>query len=162
MKSKKIILTSHCILNQNSVIEGWGRARGAFPIVKLLLNEGIGIIQLPCPELIFNGINRPPLEYKDYNTKDYRNLCHELLLPYVSQLKAYIENGYQLLGIVAVHNSPSCSITGKRGVFMEELFDICEQQNILLQYVEIPETYNEEICESDLENKIRELIKENE
>ena len=53
LKSKKLVLIAHCVINQNSVIEGWARAKGAFPIAKLLLDESVGIIPLPCPELIF-------------------------------------------------------------------------------------------------------------
>lgn len=159
MKSKKIILTSHCILNQNSVIEGWARARGAFPISRLLLDEGVGILQLPCPELLFHGINRPPLKYEDYNTKEYRRLCRELFMPYIPQLEAYIANGYELLGILGIYNSPTCSISGKRGVFMEEIFKLCEQHRLLLRYAEIPEDYTEQAADENLENEILQLIR---
>ena len=78
MKSRRIVLVSHCVLNQNSVVEGWSRAKGAVPIVKLLLEEGIGIVQLPCPELICGGLSRPPRSFDDYNTAGYRARCRDL------------------------------------------------------------------------------------
>ena len=158
MKSKKLILISHCILNQNAVIEGWERASGAFPVAGLLVESGIGIIQLPCPELLFKGMERPSMTYADYNTKEYRQLCSDSLAPYIIQIKNYIKNGYTLQGLIAIHNSPTCSISAQRGVLMEELFDICEKENIILRYVEIPEDYNEAEPNTDLENKIIELI----
>lgn len=161
MKSKKIILVSHCVLNQNSVIEGWARAKGAFPIANILLNNCIGILQLPCPELIFNGINRPPLEYEDYNTENYRNLCNELLTPYINQLNEYIKNGYNIIGVIGINNSPTCSISGQRGVLMEELFNICKRESIHLPYTEIPEYYTENTYDIEVENKILKLITEN-
>ncbi len=159
IKSKKIIIVSHCVLNQNSVIEGWARAKGAFSIAELLIKEGVGIIQLPCPEIIYNGINRPPLGYEDYNKKEYRELCCSLLSPYIMQIKDYLKNGYSLLGVIAINKSPTCSISGKRGVLMEELFAALEYEEILLPFVEIPEAYNEEMSMAELEEEIYQLLK---
>lgn len=160
MRSKKLILVCHCVLNQNSVINDWERAKGAFSIVAPLLHSGAGIIQLPCPELVYKGINRPPLEYEDYDTLGYRALSRQLLAPYILQLKDYISNGYKLQGIVGIHNSPSCSITGQRGVFMEELFDMCSQENIALNYVEVPEEYQEHGDNHNLIRAIKNFIME--
>lgn len=160
MKSKKIILVSHCVLNQNAVIEGWGRAKGAFPIVSELIANGVGIIQLPCPELLFLGINRPPMTYQEYNTQAYRQRCDDILTPYLEQIRVYLQNGHQLKGILGIQNSPSCGISGVRGVFMEVLFERCKQQGIPLQYVEIPETYNADKEDVTLKKNILELLGE--
>lgn len=160
MKSKRIILVSHCVLNQNAVLEGWARAKGAFPVAGRLLEAGVGIIQLPCPELLFSGINRPPKTYEEYNTPVYRKLCKELALPYIRQIKEYLENGYTLLGVLGIYNSPTCSISGKMGVFMEALFALCNQENITLKYVEIPKEYSENATDQALENKIEKLLGE--
>lgn len=159
MKSKKIILVSHCVLNQNAVVERWARARGAFPITKQLIEDGVGIIQLPCPELIFKGIGRLPLNYSGYDTPEYRKTCSKLLLPYVEQIKEYLANGYTLLGVLGINNSPSCSISGQRGVLMEELFALCRQENITLEYAEIPENYNEDTSDESLQNSIEKLLR---
>lgn len=159
MKAKKLLLVAHCVMNQNAVVEGMARARGAFPIAELLITEGIGIIQLPCPELIYGGINRPPLEFGDYNTKEYRQLCRELLLPYVMQIKNYLLNGYTFLGIIAIAGSPTCAITGRRGVLMEELFTLFEQEYIHAPFTEIPESYQEGTAFTELEEKIYRLIR---
>ena len=159
MKSKKIVLVSHCVLNQNAVIEGWARARGAFPIAKHLIESGAGIIQLPCPELIFKGIGRSPLEYVDYDTPAYREKCIELLGPLVAQIKEYLANGYTLLGVLGINNSPSCSISGQRGVLMEELFASCTQENIQLFYAEVPENYSEEKLDDNLQKNIENLLR---
>lgn len=48
-RNKKLLIVSHCIINQNSVVEPLARAKGAFPVIIKLLEEEIGIIQLPCP-----------------------------------------------------------------------------------------------------------------
>ena len=50
-RSKRIVFVSHCILNQNTVVEPLARSRGAYgDIVRLLVDKGIGIHQMPCPE----------------------------------------------------------------------------------------------------------------
>lgn len=145
MLTKKIIVLSHCILNQNSVVNNWERASGGFPIVQYILEKNIGIIQLPCPELIFKGINRPPMTYEEYNnTEGYRESCISLLSPVISQLKDYIHNKYEYIGVIGINESPNCSITSQQGVFMEEFFNLCQKENINSKYIEIPTWYSEE------------------
>lgn len=158
MRSKRIILVSHCILNQNSVLNGWERARGAYPVANLLINAGIGIVQLPCPELIRYGLNRLPRSVQEYDTIEYRMLCREMLMPYILQLCEYKENGYELAGILAVEKSPTCSMSGVRGVLMDELAMLLEENNTSLLYIEIPEDYQENGSYAGIEEKISRFI----
>lgn len=120
---RNIIVISHCILNQNSVVKGLERGNGPFPIGLNILEKDISIIQLPCPEFLYLGLNRPPMNYSEYNNiKGYREFCKKLLLPIIEQLKTYIDNGYNYLGVMGINQSPNCSISGKQGVYMEEFF----------------------------------------
>ena len=51
-RSGKIIFLSHCCLNQNAKVRGIARYPGAIrPLVELLLEHGVGIYQMPCPEM---------------------------------------------------------------------------------------------------------------
>jgi predicted secreted protein len=159
MNSKKIILVSHCVLNQNSVVGGWARARGAYPVSGLLIEEGIGIIQLPCPELLFGGLGRPPRSAEEYNTDDYRAFCCELLLPYVRQIREYLKHGYAFLGAVGIQNSPTCAMSIPRGIMADVLFSMLEHENITLPYIEIPEDYREGTSSAELEDTIRKFIR---
>lgn len=161
MKSRRIVLVSHCVLNQNSVVEGWSRAKGAFPIVKLLLEEGIGIVQMPCPELVCGGLSRPPRNFDDYNTAGYRARCRDLLLPYIGQIKEYLAYGYDIAGVIGIENSPTCAFSGVRGVMADELYKMLEQENIELPYMEIPEDYREGRPSPELDKKISEFIRSN-
>ena len=53
VRSKKVVLVSHCILNQNSVVNDLARAKGAYrEIVETIMDNDIGIHQLPCPETV--------------------------------------------------------------------------------------------------------------
>lgn len=143
MRSKKLVLVSHCILNQNSVVEPLDRAKGAFSFVKELIDSGIGIIQLPCPEFRHLGITRKPMEKWEYNTAEYRLLCRKLFLPILEDLFIYLKNGYEFCGIIGINQSPTCSITGNRGILMEEVFDMLKAQEIEPKYLEVPEDYDD-------------------
>lgn len=142
-RSKELVIVSHCVLNQNSVVEGLARAKGAFKIVEELLSDGVGIIQLPCPELKLLGIKRKGQSKKEYDTKEYRDLCRNLFLPILEDLNEYRENGYKIKKIIGIKQSPTCSITGDRGIFMEEIFKLLQKNNFALEYEEIAENYCE-------------------
>jgi len=145
MKSnKKIIYVAHCVLNQNSVINGWERAKGGFnSILKQILAEEIAIIQLPCPEFTYLGENRPPMTKEEYDTAQYRKLCVELAAPIVTQMKVYQEKGYELIGLVGIGDSPTCDTLGKKGIFMEELYALMEEHAMRLTAIDIPPDYVE-------------------
>jgi len=58
-RSKKIIVIAHCLLNQNSISDGTADFPSQFDkVINLLIENKIGIIQLPCPELICLGLSR--------------------------------------------------------------------------------------------------------
>ncbi|REC31279.1 hypothetical protein CF160_01950 [Enterococcus pseudoavium] len=136
---------SHCVLNQNAVIHGWERARGAFPFAIELLNRGIALIQLPCPEFLVLGGDRPPMTYQQYcDLPNYRQQCQAMLQPIIQQIQAYQAEEYHYLGVIGIHESPNCSISGQRGVLMEEFFTECQKAQIQTNYFEVPTWYSEE------------------
>ncbi|WP_428908189.1 CD3072 family TudS-related putative desulfidase [Niallia sp. Krafla_26] len=131
-RKKEIILVSHCILNQNTVIEGEARALGAIPsAVKWMNEQGVGVVQLPCPEFTFLGLGRPSMTYEEYDHKGYRSHCKRILQPMVEQLKEYNRCGYRITGILGIQSSPSCDLV--RGVFMEELTKLMEENEISIE-----------------------------
>lgn len=144
MRKKEIIIVSHCVLNQNSVINGWERAPGAFNhVVHNLLDRNIGIIQLPCPELKHLGLNRPPQTKMEYNTKAYRILCSDLAKEMVGEIVTYRESGYKIVGLIGIGQSPTCDTLGNKGLFMEALFDELNDKQIQIPTLDIPESYEE-------------------
>ncbi|MBB6218028.1 putative secreted protein [Anaerosolibacter carboniphilus] len=144
LRKKKIILATHCILNQNAVIRDWERAEGAFnSIVRILLDYNVGIIQLPCPEFTYLGEGRPPKTKEEYDKESYHLHCKQLSIPIVKELGEYIKKDYHILGLIGIQGSPSCDILGKRGIFIEELLELLQRENIDLKAFEIPESYIE-------------------
>lgn len=143
-RRKKIIVLSHCILNQNSVVHPLARAKGAYTaIVQKILNEEIGMIQLPCPELLHLGEDRPPTTKKDYDTPEFRQLCKTLLQNPMLQIKEYQRNGYEILGILGINESPTCSLLEERGILMEEFESALEREQIELPTLGVPTDYLE-------------------
>lgn len=119
-RNKKILLVSHCILNQNTVIEGEARAEGAISsAMEWIKEEGVGVLQLPCPEFTFLGLDRPSMTYEEYDNDQYRSHCQRILSPIMKQILEYRRCGYEISGILGIQSSPSCDLL--RGVFMEEL-----------------------------------------
>lgn len=159
-RKKKIILVSHCILNQNSVVFPLSRAEGPFTFVDTIIKNNIGIYQLPCPEFKFKGLNRSPMSKEEYDTPEYRKLCKTLSIEVTNDIIEYLDNDYKIIGIIGINHSPTCSITEKRGIFMEELFDVIEKNNITIPYLEIPVDYdNSQNSIDNIKNNLLSIIK---
>lgn len=141
-RSKKIVLVSHCILNQNTVVNPLARAKGAYvDIVTELMKKGIGIHQLPCPEYRYLGLKRDPMTKEQYETEAFRSLNKNISKDAVNIVKEYINNGYDVIGIVGINESPTCSINGEKGIFMEELLQALEKEDIKLKLIDVPSDY---------------------
>lgn len=143
-RKKALVLVSHCILNQNSVINGWERAQGGFnTVIKTLMDQNLGIIQLPCPELKHLGCNRPPKTKEEYSTTAYIELCSKLAKEQVDSLLEYKNNDYTFLGLIGISNSPTCDTLNKKGVFMEIFLKLCADHGINIKTIDISEDYLE-------------------
>ncbi|MTI67323.1 MAG: hypothetical protein FH753_12105 [Firmicutes bacterium] len=143
-REKKLILIANCILNQNSVVKPLARAKGAYnDIVKEIIDKDIGIIQLPCAEFRYLGENRPSMTKKEYDTFEFRDLCKNLAQEMITQIKEYLKHGYKIVGLIGINQSPTCDISGDRGIFMEELFYFLNKEDIEIPTIEIPTYYRE-------------------
>ena len=79
-RSKKIILISHCLLNQNARPLGREKYSGVVKeLLELFAESGVGVIQLPCPQLEFNeGLNRKSKSKESYDNNGFRTKCQKL------------------------------------------------------------------------------------
>lgn len=148
LRSHKVILVSHCILNQNAVVHPLARAQGAFrPLIDLLMDFGFGIVQLSCPETLMCGLKRLPMSKSDYDTPDYKLLCSELAArdtEMVARLKA---GNVVIAGIIGIDQSPTCSQLSDTGHFMMAL----GQTDLIadLPKIDVPESYELGTPEAD-------------
>lgn len=161
-KNKKIIIICHCLINSNSKVYNFGIVKEDFEqrkkdLINLFINNNIGIIQLPCPELTCYGCNRWGHVKEQFDTPHFRKTCKTLLENYVDQIEDYIKNDFSILGVIGINGSPSCGVdktcSGKwygelssnenlsnmlssltvvdeAGVFIEELISIFKTKNI--------------------------------
>ncbi len=139
-RSKKIVFISHCILNQNAKSLGREKSTGSIKeLVELLTQSEIGIIQLPCPQIDFNGgLGRKPKNKNSYDNKEYRAYCRKLSKEILVQIEKYLRADYSVLGILGVEFSPTCAVhqlengtrsTPGKGIFIEELEDEMRKKN---------------------------------
>ena len=110
-RKKKVILVAHCLLNVNAKVYGIAtEPAAAKAFIESILNEGIGMIQLPCVEMDMCGINRWGQVKSQLNHPHFRERCRQLLLPIVYQVEDYYRNGYEICGVIGADGSPSCGV----------------------------------------------------
>lgn len=110
-RSHKIIFLSHCCLNQNAKVRGIASYPGAItPLLNMLLEEGIGIYQMPCPEMTYLGNMRWGQVNDQYNNPMFRRHCKGIAETIVDQAENYIQCGYKIIGFVMMDGSPVCGL----------------------------------------------------
>jgi predicted secreted protein len=110
-RSGKVIFLSHCCLNQNAKVRGIAQYPGAvLPLVELLLEHGIGIYQMTCPEMTYMGNMRWGMVQDQYNNPMFRRHCQRLAEVVVDQAQNYLQCGYKVLGFVMMDGSPVCGL----------------------------------------------------
>ena len=145
-RSRKFIFIPFCVLCQ--AFQAQGIVRYDFssvmtPIIEEIMRHDLNIIQMPCPESKLggykNGLQRLPQSIKKYDTLEFREICMNCASEVMEQIKAILENGYEIVGILGIENSPSCSIKlqysnngayHQPGIFIEELKKQLEQDGI--------------------------------
>ncbi len=126
-RSRRVAILAHCHLDVNTKVHGLARCAGAdVDLVAPLLAEGVGIIQLPCPEATFLGMSRWGMTREQYDVPAYRRHCEQILGPVIDTLSALDADGCELLGVIGVDGSPSCGVrrtcAGYGGGEIERLF----------------------------------------
>ena len=134
-RSKKIVFVAHCVLNQNSKIDRCGRYPGAIiEVTQALISSGVGIVQMPCPEMLALGLDRQverskptTIESEDERVaqsmqlKENRSICRQLAADLIRQIQDYQKNGFCVLGILGMNGSPTCGVETRWGNLQEEI-----------------------------------------
>jgi len=114
----KVVFVSHCILNQTTRARwregGASRERGMLrDIVEVLSRNGVGTVQMECPEFSLFGNPRPPKTKDGYDTPQFRERCREIAERTCERLERYLDVGMgaSVVAIVGVENSPSCGVS---------------------------------------------------
>jgi predicted secreted protein len=143
-RGKKIIFVAHCVLNQNAKLDECAYYSGVMTeITQFLIKSGVGIIQMPCLELISLGLDRDAdLEITrsvaSEDTRIAKRMIEERVLKTIQdvvdrivyQIIQYQKNGFEVIGLIGVNGSPTCGVEiswandaelKKNGIFIKML-----------------------------------------
>lgn len=135
-RSRRIILVAHCLLNQNSKVAGLASYRGVVtPLISILVDAGVGIVQLPCPELVLLGPLRPvgTDTVEQYDTPEYRATCLGIARRTAATAVSYEEAGYKIVCVLGVEGSPSCSVSRVPHLLAEHRSELQPGTGIFIQ-----------------------------
>jgi len=128
-RSKKSLIVCHCLLNANAKIFPLAICGGVNrDVLNPYLEEDVGLIQLPCPETGYLGLNRWGMTREQYDHLHYRDYCREILKPTLYQVRAFVDAGYQILGVIGMDGSPNCGVHKTCAGFTGG--EICSQADI--------------------------------
>jgi len=161
-RSKRYVFVPFCLLAQGVRATGIVKhyASVVTPVLELLMRENVNIIQMMCPELIFDGFHRKPCGRLKYDTPQNHKVCQEVAEKQVWLMEALIKNDCSIKAVVGIDFSPSCAVsrlTGKwpircqrgQGIYIEELRELMNQRGIKVPFVGV-QTYH-------IEDTLREL-----
>ena len=133
-RRRKLVIVVHCILNQNSRVSGLAYYPAMIDeIVEVLKRHDVSFLQIPCPELIYAGVQRPRQTKEEYDTPRYRKHCRQIAVSMCSQLEELTRNGTRIIALLGVKGSPSCGVgklSGETGILIEELARELERREL--------------------------------
>jgi len=117
-RSKRVVLVIHCILNHNARIDGCAYYPGAMTdIVEALMEAGVGILQMLCPELQCLGLDRSGrlCDGKDLGIRetllgDAGEACRALVKGVMRDVTEYRKHGFEVVGVIGNDGSPACGV----------------------------------------------------
>ena len=173
-RSKRIVLVAHCILNQNAISDGTAQFPGAdAAVVRRLLEAGVGIVQLPCPELNCLGLDRGDPRGGERHVLEENTRIREAmertaparilssLVEHVAfAVEEYRRHGFAIVGLIGIDRSPSCGVNTMsrfvkeqpgRGVFVDALRNEFSARGLHVDMIGIkasePEQASERVAE---------------
>ena len=111
-RSMKVVLLPHCVLNQNARLAKCAEVPASVEkLVAGLMQRQIGIIQMPCPELMVLGLDREHIQIRSgLSSHPVRETLRQMARDLVYQIKEYRSCGVKVLGVLGKNGSPSCGV----------------------------------------------------
>ena len=123
-RSRRVVILAHCILNQNAKLDRCAHCPGAVTgLVDVLLEHGIGIVQMACPEMLALGLDRQTdsssvATVADEDTRiarrmresPARQIIGQIACDIAQQIADYHRHGFSVIGVVGINGSPSCGV----------------------------------------------------
>jgi predicted secreted protein len=106
----KVAFVAHCLLNQNAKVIGGAVCPGVYsPLVEELRARDWQLVQMPCPELTFTGMNRFWAVREQYDTVAYRRHCRRIVGAVAGAVAAHLERGDEVV-LIGLEGSPSMGV----------------------------------------------------
>jgi hypothetical protein len=137
--SRKIIVVTHSILNQDSLPEDKRLVSGPLPVVSDFVDLGINIVQIPDVVKFYTLFVERPLEESDYLTEEFKSYTKRLLVPYVDQVMEKVKEGYEFLGVLSYRGDAGQRMEPETSPVMLELFRLFDRNCMATPYYEIGE-----------------------
>jgi predicted secreted protein len=113
-RNHRIVFLAHCFLNMNTRFPEGAEFPGAnIPLVELLLQSEVGIVQMPCPEFLCLGLEKTG--WGVGSEAEIRGSFRRVAETVADQVEAYLGGGYEILGIIGMNPSPSCGVEVSKG-----------------------------------------------
>ncbi len=135
-RSKKFVFIPFCLIAQAYQAQGivkYEWKSSIKPIVQLLIDNDINIIQMPCAEALFkDSLIRKPNGISKYNTKEFNEHCEVLADEVSKQVHMICKSNYNVIAILGIEQSPSCCVNyiytnhgmeKRKGLFMDKLYN---------------------------------------
>ncbi len=119
-------------------------------VVETLLKDlETGVIQLPCPELLYEGLDRKPASRNSYDNPEFRRICQEIADQAVKLVMKYELEGVRVVAYLGVEGSPSCGVEWThfikdkpekgKGIFADILCKSMSDAGIRIVFLGLPE-----------------------
>jgi len=171
-RERRVIFISHCWLNINTRFpEGCAFEGANVPLIKTMLDSGLGIVQMPCPEYECLGLEK--WGYGEIVKDDLRACFRKQAKVVLKQIKDYQALGFEIVGVFGMDPSPSCGVNVAKGkgtmlgtdrdtseipepgIFIEELQKLLADEQITdIRFFAVRRTL---IGESGLDEKVESL-----
>lgn len=115
-RSGRLVFLIECLLNQNARDLGAAESPAVTrEVVELLANRGVGMVQIPCPEIACLGFQRRRAPgqsiRKAMEASTPAACCQRLGVETADRIQCYVEQGYQVLAVLGGNEqSPGCAV----------------------------------------------------
>ena len=149
-RSGRLVFLIECLLNQNARDLGAAESPAVTrKMVDLLSDAGIGMAQIPCPEISCLGFERQRAVGQSIRqaleTPGSATCCQHLAVVTVDRIQCYIDQGFEVLAVLGGNTqSPACAVhtkadsetqlTNQSGIFMQALVAELANRDLEIQF----------------------------
>lgn len=146
-RSNKYAFVPFCLICQGVRAQGIVRHFPACvdPLIRILIKHHINIVQMPCPELIFDGFQRKPCGRKKYDTPPNRQICEKIAEQVIEMMAEFRKNGCDIVAMLGIEFSPTCAVSklmapppNRQMIFGEGIFIEALKKKLKQKQIRIP------------------------